>query len=57
MAKFNNFKTSIPQEVLDRERTKWNTAEHPIPGYDISQIEEYINTVFPRLDTEYNKWK
>lgn len=57
MAEFNNFKTSIPKEVLDRETAKWNTAEHPIPGYDISQIEEYINTVFPRLDAEFNKWK
>lgn len=57
MAEFNNFKASIPKEVLDRETAKWNTAEHPIPGYDISQIEEYINTVFPRLDAEFNKWK
>ena len=57
MAEFNNFKTSIPQEVLDRETAKWNTAEHPIPGYDISQIEEYINIVFPRLDNRFNGWK
>ena len=57
MAEFNNFKASIPQEVLDRETAKWNTAEHPIPGYDISQIEEYINIVFPRLDNRFSGWK
>lgn len=57
LAEFNSFKTSIPQEVLDRETAKWNTAEHPIPGYDISQIENYIDTVFPRLDAEFTKWK
>lgn len=57
MAEFNNFKTSIPKEVLDRETAKWNTAEHPIPGYDISQIEEYINIVFPRLDNRFSGWK
>ena len=57
MAEFNSFKASIPQEVLDRETAKWNTAEHPIPGYDISQIEEYINIVFPRLDNRFNGWK
>lgn len=57
MAEFNNFKASIPQEVLDRETAKWNTAEHPIPGYNISQIEEYLNTVFPRLDSRFNGWK
>ena len=57
MAEFNNFKASIPQEVLDRETAKWNTAEHPIPGYDVSQIEEYINIVFPRLDNRFSGWK
>lgn len=57
MAEFNNFKTSIPKEVLDRETARWNTAEHPIPGYDISQIEEYINIVFPRLDNRFSGWK
>ena len=57
MAEFNNFKTSIPKEVLDRETAKWNTAEHPIPGYDVSQIEEYINIVFPRLDNRFSGWK
>lgn len=57
MAEFNNFKASIPKEVLDRETAKWNTAEHPIPGYDISQIEEYINIVFPRLDNRFSGWK
>lgn len=57
MAEFNNFYAGIPQEVLDRERAKWNTSEHTIPGYDFSQIQEYLNTVVPRLDSRYNGWK
>lgn len=57
MAEFTKFANSIPQEVLDREKAKWNTTEHPIPGYDLSQIQSYINIIVPRLDARYQSWK
>ena len=57
MKEFNDFQNSIPKEVLDRETAKWNTKEKPIPGYDISQIKSYLDTVVPRLDAKYNAWK
>ncbi len=57
MAEFNNFYGSIPKEVLARETAKWNTTETPIPGYDLSQIQDYLNKVVPRLDERYKSWK
>ncbi len=57
MAEFNNFYGSIPKEVLDRETAKWNTTETPIPGYDLSQIQDYLNKLVPRLDTKFQSWK
>lgn len=57
MEVFNNFYNSIPQEVLDRETEKWNTTETPIPGYPISQIEEYLDSVLPRLDAKFSEWQ
>ncbi len=57
MDMFSGFYESIPQEVIDRETQKWNTAETTIPGYDISQIQHYLDTVVPRLDARYNDWK
>ncbi|MBR5473678.1 MAG: CotH kinase family protein [Clostridia bacterium] len=56
MAEFNNFQSSIPQEVLDRETQKWNTADNPIPGYPLTQIQHYLDTVIPRLDARYEAW-
>ena len=57
MDEFRSFYQSIPTEVLARETAKWNTTETPIPGYDISQISDYLNTVVPRLDARYNSWR
>ena len=57
MAEFTAFYNQIPQEVLDREKAKWDTTEHPIPGFDLSQIQNYINTVVPRLDARFESWK
>lgn len=50
LEKFRSFEASIPNEVFEKEVARWGTA---IPGYDISQIEIYLNTVLPRLDREY----
>ncbi|MBR3968518.1 MAG: CotH kinase family protein [Clostridia bacterium] len=57
MDTFKEFYGSIPQEVLTRETQKWNTTETPIPGYDLSQIQHYLDSVIPRLDAKYNSWK
>ncbi len=57
MDTFNEFYATIPQEVLNREIAKWNTPETPIPGYDFSQIRDYLNTVVPRFDARYEEWK
>ena len=57
ISEFNNFANSIPKEIQDRETAKWNTPQKPIPGYPISQIESYLNTVVPRFDEKYKAWK
>ncbi|MDO4743677.1 MAG: CotH kinase family protein, partial [bacterium] len=54
---FTNFYNSIPKEALDRETAKWDTAQHPIPGYDISQIKDYLNSIIPQLDAKYGAWR
>ncbi len=55
-AKFEEFYGSIPQEVIDRESEKWGKNQ-AIPGFPISQIQEYIDSVIPRLDEKYNEWR
>ncbi|MBQ8267575.1 MAG: CotH kinase family protein [Clostridia bacterium] len=58
MASFNNFYSKIPQEVLDREKAKWEGfTGSPLPGYDYSQIQDYLDKVVPRLDAKFNSWK
>ena len=56
IAKFNDFYNSIPSEVLERETEKWNKPENPIPGFPISQIEDYLESVIPRLDEKFGLW-
>ncbi len=50
MNMFQEFESSIPEEVFQKEVERWGTE---IPGYEISQIEEYLNTVMDRLDSKY----
>jgi len=57
MTKFNSFYSLIPEEVLQRESAKWDTEKNPIPGYPISQIQDYLESVIPRLDEKYSQWK
>ncbi len=57
MKSFNDFYNSIPDEVLAREKEKWNRNNAPIPGYDFDQIESYLKSVVPRLDNKYSNWK
>lgn len=53
MAEFNAFYNSIPKEILDRENAKWKN----IPGYPLTQIENYLNVMVPKLDKKYGAWK
>jgi hypothetical protein len=57
MNMFNDFYNTIPKEVLDRETAKWTLPDDPIPGYDFTQIQRYLNTVIPRLDERFASWK
>lgn len=43
---FNTFINSIPKETYQKEQAKWNN----IPGYDINQIEEFLNIRLPLID-------
>lgn len=54
MDMFNSFYNSIPKEVIERETVKWGSN---IPGYDISQIRDYLDTFIPRLDEKFKTWK
>lgn len=42
----NEFALSIPEQTIQAEREKWSDA----PGYDYSQIEEYLDYKLPYLD-------
>lgn len=57
MNMFRSFYESIPTEILDRESAKWTRTDDPIPGYDISQIQHYLDSVIPRLDAKYSNWQ
>ncbi len=57
MTKFNNFYNKIPSDVLEKEAEKWNTETTTIPGYPLSQIQEYLDCVIPRLDAKYEAWR
>lgn len=57
METFNSYYATIPQEVLEREAEKWDTEETPLPGYDFTQIESYLDSVLPRLDAKYEAWR
>lgn len=57
MDTFNSFYATIPTEVLERETEKWNTEETPIPGFDFTQIQSYLDSVLPRLDAKYENWR
>ena len=46
MSKFNDFVNSIPDDIYQKEKDRWNL----IPGYDIKQISDYIDVRIPMLD-------
>lgn len=57
MAEFEAFQDQIPTMSFIRETLRWGKGliKRPadIPGYDISQIEEYITIAEERLDAKY----
>ncbi len=46
MGKFNAFRDKIPAEVFAQENTRWKN----IPGFDYTQIEDYLDKRLPILD-------
>ena len=46
MNQFYNFYNFIPSDVFDKEREKWKN----IPGYDISQIKDFLDKRIPLID-------
>lgn len=51
MEMFETFELSIPQEIFEKEIERWG---NDIPGYEISQIEEYLDKIIPALDKKYS---
>lgn len=49
MDRFTSFKALIPENSFTAEAEKWGE----IPGYDLSQIEEYLDYMIPALDEKY----
>lgn len=47
---FYAFDARISPELKNREIERWGNE---IPGYDISQIEDYLDSVIERLDQHY----
>jgi len=53
MELFTAFDESIPEGAKAREMERWGQE---IPGYDLSQIQHYLDTVIARLDEKYEKF-
>ena len=51
MNQFEEFNESIPAESFEKERTRWEG--YFIPGFEISQIETYLNEKIPLLDKHF----
>ncbi len=49
LSEFNAFQSTIPNSSFKKERAKWGE----LPGYDINQIEEYLDYIIPVLDEKY----
>ena len=54
MDMFTEFEALIPAETFQKEKDKWGDS---IPGYDLSQIEEFLNVRIPLLDQKYAEFK
>lgn len=47
---FTSFTNLIPKQTYAKELVKWGPS---IPGYDLTQIEAYLDSIIPRLDDKY----
>ena len=47
---FHAFDARITEDLKNREIKRWGDQ---IPGYDISQIEDYLDSMIERLDHKY----
>ncbi len=52
--RFNAFADSIPETAYAKELVKWGPR---LPGYDLSQIESFLDNMIPRLDAKYQNLK
>lgn len=48
---FEDFRSTIPDELMEKEREKWPDA----PGYGYDQIEEYLDYKLPYLDEYFSR--
>lgn len=49
MKEFNDFKALIPDSTFELENNRWN-VNYTIPGYDYSQIEDFLDTRISIVD-------
>ncbi len=49
LARFNEFEALIPEASFAAEQAKWGQ----LPGFDITQIEEFLDYILPLLDAKY----
>ncbi len=50
-AEFKKFSASIPASSIEKENNKWEN----IPGYDLEQINEFLEVKFPLVDDYFAK--
>ena len=59
MEVFEAFRAEIPALTFAKETLRWGSGlirkPADLPGYDYSQIEEYLNCVSDRLDAKYTE--
>jgi len=58
LAEFDSFRAQIPAMTFLKETIRWGKGmirkPEDLPGFDYAQIENYLNTVTPRLDEKYS---
>lgn len=52
LKEFRDFESSIPEEAFQKELERWGPS---LPGYDISQIEEFLRVRIPLVDAYMNE--
>lgn len=52
LKEFRDFESSIPEEVFQKELERWGPV---LPGYDLSQIKEFLRIRIPLVDAFMNE--